>query len=319
MVSAFFILFLTFATTSLAASQYRRIIVFGDSLSDVGTYSQQAAAYGGKKYTTNPGKLWIEHVGGALNLPVTPARYEGFGLPPIQLNGSNYAQGGARVTTERVPLKPNDISARPIAKQVASFLASRSGKFLPSDLVFLQGGANDVFAQINDLAQGKISPQQAIQNVTLAGIQLKQIAQLLSRSYASHLYVLNLPMIEKTPLVLRMQPKMQALVKQMVQAFNAQLPESRPMPSHHIIDIYNFDAAIYSRAAEFRFKNVTSPACNLKVLPDTSSLYCNAKTLVEPNADLTYKYADMAHPSTGYSAIIGKFILSQIDGVSLSR
>ncbi|WP_350670882.1 hypothetical protein, partial [Pseudoalteromonas sp. CAL494-MNA-CIBAN-0108] len=35
-----------------------QIVSFGDSLSDVGTYSQIKLGFGGGRFTTNPGQVW---------------------------------------------------------------------------------------------------------------------------------------------------------------------------------------------------------------------------------------------------------------------
>ncbi len=86
--------FLTFANVN----QVHRIILFGDSLSDQGTYMNFAGQYGGGKFTTNPGKLWIELVSENLKLNISANRLDGFNQPAQILGGLNFAQGGARVT-----------------------------------------------------------------------------------------------------------------------------------------------------------------------------------------------------------------------------
>ena len=43
-------------------AKVQRMVVFGDSLSDAGTYTPAAAAVGGGKFTTNPGQIGRAHV-----------------------------------------------------------------------------------------------------------------------------------------------------------------------------------------------------------------------------------------------------------------
>lgn len=95
-------------------SKYSQMVVFGDSLSDAGTYKVGTIAdYGGGKYTINSptAKIWVDHVADYFGLQNTCAAQTG--LPNI-LSGlavqylgaaifnntvcANYAQGGARVS-----------------------------------------------------------------------------------------------------------------------------------------------------------------------------------------------------------------------------
>ena len=318
LLATFSLLFINSAM-GVAPASYKRLIVFGDSLSDVGTYSLVSKSYGGGKFTTNPGKLWVELVADGLGLPMKPNRLEGYGYPSYFLGGFNYAQGGARVTIPK-SVNPNskEGSARPVVEQTQLFLQQFHG-FLQSDLVFVQGGANDVFAQIAGLKAGKISPAEAIQNMIVAANELSVLLKNLNRQGASNLFVVNLPMIEKTPLVLEFDPQFQGLVEKMVLAFNATLKAGTRSSGVKLVDFYSFELGMGQRSLQYGFKNVTIPACNVKLLPSNSSLYCSSKTLIEPDADKTFKYADSVHPSTAFSGWIGRFVFSEIQRLSLTR
>ena len=51
-----------------------QVVSFGDSLSDVGTYSPVAAAnFGGGRFTTNPGEVWVQNVAKYYGDTLTPA------------------------------------------------------------------------------------------------------------------------------------------------------------------------------------------------------------------------------------------------------
>src|SRR3978361_2316416 len=50
-------------TTPPAGGLKLQVVSFGDSLSDVGTYAPVAAAnFGGGRFTTNPGQIWVQDV-----------------------------------------------------------------------------------------------------------------------------------------------------------------------------------------------------------------------------------------------------------------
>src|SRR5262245_56693582 len=96
---------------------FTSIVSFGDSLSDVGTYTPATslagngtAPYLGGKFTTNSatGTVWVENLATSLGVAVTPAEV-GFGTqsvkcpvalqaPTLASTCTAYGQGGARVT-----------------------------------------------------------------------------------------------------------------------------------------------------------------------------------------------------------------------------
>ena len=147
-------------------------VVFGDSLSDVGTYAVgTVAALGGGKYTVNgaTSKNWTEIIAAELSLPAPCAAQTGLdGLAsqgfsvPVKNNANclNFAQGGARVTN---PVGPgnkllggsNAILGQmtvPVATQIQNYLAANGGKFSGKEIVFVSGGPNDIFIQAGALS-----------------------------------------------------------------------------------------------------------------------------------------------------------------------
>ncbi len=112
-----------------AVKPFNRVIVFGDSLSDGGAYTVWASAaasganrfiggvtlrdklaaaapYGGK-FTTNPGKVWVENLSITLGYDLKPANLMGGGAGSLNLTTmdgciscTNYAQGGSRVALQ---------------------------------------------------------------------------------------------------------------------------------------------------------------------------------------------------------------------------
>lgn len=303
----------TFADEGEVTHPYGRIVSFGDSLSDLGTYGMAAGPVGGGKFTTNPGKIWIEVIAAKLGLKVKPKRQEGFGLPVRELGGFNYAQGGSRVVFPRAKASADEApsaTARPIAEQVGMFLLEYKA-FNANDLVLIQGGANDLFTQLTNLKSGKIKPEEAVQNMIQTAEDLAVIVTNLKASGAQKLVVVNLPAIEQTPKMIVLNPQTQHLIKLMVTSFNSTLALKTAGLNIVLVDFYNFDLDFNAHYQELGFKNISTPACK-NTLPTSSSLFCSGKSLIEAGADLTYKFADEVHPATGFSKVAGEYIYAEI-------
>lgn len=127
----------------MGESARRQLVVFGDSLSDSGTF--------GLRFTTHPGSTWAEVVAHHLGCDVTPylsaeliSADVGAALPTAVLGGFNYAQGGARVSMP-YPVASTDPSRLPwsAARQLDAFLHGRR-RFLDSHIAVLFVGTNDV-------------------------------------------------------------------------------------------------------------------------------------------------------------------------------
>ena len=159
--------------------KYSSQVVFGDSLSDVGTYAVGAVAQmGGGKLTingdntaTNPaltGKNWTELIAAQLGLPAPCAAQtglngdatKGFSVPVVNHPGCyGYAQGGARVTA---PIGPNNAATGsalgaltvPVSTQIGNHLSAVGGKFKGDEVVFVTVGGNDTASQLGLLQAG---------------------------------------------------------------------------------------------------------------------------------------------------------------------
>lgn len=163
---------------------FTRVVVFGDSLSDLGTYAPATslagdgtAPYFGGRFTTNAysgytindntstAAVWPELVTNGLGLqPITPNQIGFAGqsvscpaalaLPTLAGTCTGYAQGGARVSDpdgigHTTPTGALAALTVPMVTQVANH-HTRFGNFTESDLVFVYGGNNDVLTQYND-------------------------------------------------------------------------------------------------------------------------------------------------------------------------
>jgi outer membrane lipase/esterase len=131
-----------------AAAQWSGFVVFGDSLTDAGSYAP-ALPPGTGRFTTNPDPVWAQVLG---------ERY-GFLITPANQGGTDYAYGGARVSlTPGYPAQPPTGAAVPIATQVAQAI----GKGIdPGTVYAFWGGANDIFTQLGAAQAGTINAAQA--------------------------------------------------------------------------------------------------------------------------------------------------------------
>src|SRR5262245_19980131 len=85
---------LALVVASPADAQFSNFYVFGDSLSDMGSFKPLLPA-GRGLFTTNPGPIWA--------LPF--AQHFGLSASPANQGGNDYAYGGANVTA--TPGYPN--------------------------------------------------------------------------------------------------------------------------------------------------------------------------------------------------------------------
>ena len=144
---------------------YSSVVSFGDSLSDPGAYKVgQIAAVGGM-FTVNgitgaigadpaPSYVWPQLLAAAVvGTPSCAARVGFAGDVAPVLGCTNYAQGGSRVTDPNGSGHSTGALTEPVVAQIQNFLAlpANAGKFQGTELVTVQGGANDMFAQADIL------------------------------------------------------------------------------------------------------------------------------------------------------------------------
>jgi phospholipase/lecithinase/hemolysin len=136
------------ATSTPAGGVKLQVVAFGDSLSDVGTYSPVIqSSFGGGRFTTNPGEVWTQKVAEYYGGTLTPAYLGGFGQPLVAAGGFGYAQGGSDVVNAQGQgWAPNNMAATtvPVVAQVSNYLSAHTS-FNANQLVLVNGGANDIF------------------------------------------------------------------------------------------------------------------------------------------------------------------------------
>jgi len=301
---------------------FQRVLSFGDSLSDVGTYEPAARSFGGGRFTTNPGAIWVEVVADHLGLSITPNRTEGFELPTTLLGGTGYAQGGARVKLRPgVGCNPDPqtgrclfVSAVPVSEQVSRHL--ETGAFEERDLVFVLGGNNDVFFQRGEVAAGRTTAPDAVEAMRQAARD--QVAELsrIEAAGARHVVTFTVPDSSGAPSGASLSPTQKELVTSLVAAFNetliATLEESGL--ETRVLDVHALFGDFIVHPEAHGLANVTEPACLPRGMLGNTSLFCAPDSLVTPDADETHLFADDTHPSTKGHALFADFVLEGLRG-----
>ena len=271
-----------------AAAQFNGFFFFGDSLTDAGFY--------GARFTVNPGLVWAQDLG---------ARY-GVTVTPVNQGGIDFAQGGERVTLPS-PLTAPGAPQRPLSTQIDELLHA-TPTLNPNALYTVWIGANDIFVNVGAAAAGQITPAQVQANIVIAATQtLQQIARLRDAG-ARTIMVFNLPDIGQTPFG-RSQPA--APFSALSSLFNSTLQAGLASLNVDIIpmNMNGLFAEVIANPAAFGLTNVTTPACTTP-----SSITCTTSTLVAPNADKIYAFADGVHPTPAGHQIIADYAVALIEG-----
>ena len=325
------------------ATGYERLVVFGDSLSDVGSYATPGIqSLGGGKYTINgaDARIWVERLAERAGVPQPCAAQTGLessgdlaalAAPITDVDTCyGYAQGGARVTNPVGPANKavialGDLSGQlgqltaPVADQLQRHLAKQGG-FGSAELVTVLAGANDVFMNLATL-QATVGaggdPNQAaaaaVSAMTAAGSELANLvrADMLPRG-ARRVVVVTVPDITKTPFGLTFDASTSALVQQMTQAFNDQVVQGLQSASGVLlVDGYGASQTIAASPQTYGIGNSTTPACD-PALAQLGSLSCSAATTL-PGVDVSgYQYADGVHPTPLGHKVLADVIINRL-------
>jgi phospholipase/lecithinase/hemolysin len=302
-------------------SKSKSIVAFGDSLTDGGTYKNGfvapnvtiTAASGGGRFTTNgPNALtWAEVLAKSKGLTLNIAGGDGFSQTYAQApGGTNYAQGGSRVKLN--PGSGNDgtgttASALDVTSQVGRYITANSS-FNNTQLVLLSAGAN--YSTNSAVLAVVPNPQPAI---IQAAKDLATLAKAMQAKGAVRLVIANLPDMGKTPAaVLQGQG---ATLTGLSNLFNSTLSTelSTLNVSYVLVDSFTWINTTLSNAAANGITNTSGTACNIAALPGNSSLFCGPSAFVATNADMTYAFADLVHPTTKMHQLYGAYALGVVN------
>ncbi|PWK82103.1 autotransporter outer membrane beta-barrel domain-containing protein [Fulvimonas soli] len=288
-------------SNAAAATDFSKVVVIGDSLSDAGNISL-ATAPGVQpplRFTTNPGQTAAELVAAGLGLPVTPSL----------TGGTDYAFGGAGLV--------HNSSAGPIPtlpQQLQMYLAANGGKADANALYQVWGGANDIFyltattTDQNALAAGA---------VTAAQTEIGLLGQLQAAG-ARYVVVYNLPDIGKTPSALAGGAAAVSGGTQLSVLYNSTLNTGLIQLNSNGLNVipvntYALIDEVVANPAAYGFSNVTAPACGA----GASSVQCGPQGsglpyTYAPGTDQTYLFADGVHPTSAAHAMLAQVVLSEI-------
>jgi outer membrane lipase/esterase len=330
--------------------KYSRMVSFGDSLSDVGTYATAGVrSIGGGKYTVNSptAKIWVELLAERAGLPAPCAAQTGLessgplaGLAQTVANNSAcfaYSQGGSRVTNPVGPgnkalLAAGDAGGAlgqltvPLVTQVANHLRGANNRFASDELITVFAGGNDFFmnfAAFNAAVTGggafAAAGNSAVTGMSTAGGEL---ATLVRNSIVSNggnrVVVVTLPDLTKTPFGAGIVaasgangPQISGLMQQMATGFNNQLASGLTgVPGVLVVDGYGFSQSVAANPSGFGLTNVTTPVCSAAA--QLGSLSCTASTLVTGAAVDTSQYADSVHPTPAGHRLIFQSVLDRM-------
>jgi outer membrane lipase/esterase len=156
-----------------------RIVVFGDSFSDLGQT--------GSRYTVNDGSIniWTQQVASSF----------GVSLATVNSGGTSYATGNARVSAK--PDAAGNAATLTVKEQIDSFLAT--GTIGSNDLVIVNGGIADIVAEMAKVAAGAQTSDQMLANVRQAGRDLAAQVRRLVQAGGTHVVVVGPFHLGKTP------------------------------------------------------------------------------------------------------------------------
>jgi len=303
------------AAAPASAAQFTGVVVFGDSLSDVGYYRPFLSGLGLPaslvstlgRFTTNPGPVWSELV----------SSYYGFTAAPSNAGGNIFAQGGATVATSS-PSTPPGFAQRPVSTQITEYLARNGGAADSGALYAVWAGGNDFLNNFTLLSQGQITQAQFQTNfLGAASAEVQQVGRLYAAG-ARYVLVFTLPDIGATPFALSTGATNAATATAASAGYNLTLFTSlkgagmRPIP----VDTFSLITEIRANAAAYGFTNTTGTACGPfpPITTSASAQFCYSGNLVAANADQQYLFADGVHPSSGAHRVIGDFVKSLVDG-----
>jgi phospholipase/lecithinase/hemolysin len=289
-----------------------RVVSFGDSLSDLGTYavateiplggvSDGLPPYLAGRFTTNThtgytaasntntAAIWVEWVAAKAGVPITQAMF-GFAtfrracpaaatVPALADTCTAYGQGGSRVTNPNGVNKAQGALTDPLVTQVAAHL-TKFGSFDSRDLVFVFAGGNDLLINLGAVQAGG-DPAAAVAAMAQAGTELAALItnEMVAKGAArvalltlSDLYVTSSPFLSAAD------PPIKDLVTRMIGAFNTAALAAVDGGKVRLIDTNVFFTGLLAQPSAYGITNVTTTACDPDKVPPAvggSALFCN--------------------------------------------
>lgn len=327
----------------------KSITVFGDSFNDVGTY--KAATGDSKnpgKATINPGNVWVENIATHYGLSLKPNRSltmdkdasSGATMKvgtAVVLGGNGYAESGARVAM--LPSQSgvgNNQLVAPVKQQIANYIAVK-GKFAPNELVVVDGGTNDTYAQFSALCFGTDDNGLGSGNTTLltannqitaaANAQVDNVKKIVTND-ASLVLVGAAADWSNTPFATQYldatyqatdcsTPVSAQQITDWTKRFNQILKNGvADLPGVIYMDMWKPVNNAVADPTKYGLVNVNESAC-VNTIPTSSGVFCTQATLAAPNAAQTWLWSDSFHPTPRGHQIISDVALRVLEPVAI--
>ena len=324
------------------------VTVFGDSLSDVGTYGVATGnAANPGRFTVNPGQVWTQNVAAHYRLEVTPYRSltmdrqassgatDEDGTATV-VGGNGYAEGGARVAKRpSVSGVGNNQLVAPVREQVEQYLASHD-RFPKDSLVLVSGGANDIYAQFSTLCwdtdENNLGPGNTTHDIAAANIAetAQSVVAMIEQIRASGARVIVL-LLQSEPTASPFwrhygEPQYQATGCSTAvppaervgwaRAFNDIVRDGLVnLPEVILVDAATVWADVLAQPSRYGLVNTTDAGCT-NTEPTSSAVFCTEDTLVAADAARTYLWSDDFHPSPRGHEILSDHALTLLQHVA---
>lgn len=311
--------------------EFKNIYSLGDSLSDVGVYSN--AVIGGAalqgvtlpniqyRFTDNnpdgSSKVWVENLATHLGLTLSPNR-----INPQSVGGGAFAEGGARVSNPNgIGNAPQSlITTIPLTTQVDRLLELRP-TLSSDDLVFLWAGANDGFVQFATISGLGATPTDGVVAMaTEAGVMAQQVLRL-RQAGAKFVVVALLPDLANTPfgaLVTQASTSGGALLSALSNAFNQTALEAVPQAGAVVVDVNKLLSDVISNPVKYGFNAnaLGMTACGVNTAATgPNDFYNSSLQCLGDNPD-NYLFADGVHPSAKAHELFGVFAYSGLQAIA---
>ncbi|MEO5595929.1 MAG: autotransporter domain-containing protein, partial [Lysobacteraceae bacterium] len=212
--------------------------------------------------------------------------------------GTDFAWGGAPTAAPFVCV-PTTLPCRNVAQQLGDYFATSGGHADPNALYSMWVGANNIF---NALA----NPATARATTVASAQQELGLINTLQTAGAQNIIVYNLPDIGKTP-DFRTSP-FSASISGLILTYNGTLNEGLSGKTGIIsVDTYGLFNEVYANPTLYGFTNTTDRACGA-----TPSLFCSPASLVSPNANETFVFADGVHLTGASNRLLAQYVIAEI-------
>ena len=303
-----------------------KVTTLGDSLTDGGTYSNAIklanplAPNINYRFTNNnpngSSRVWAEVLAQQLGLTLVPNK-----INPVANNGSDYAEGGSRVSQQPgIGYTPPIVTTRTLTEQVNQVLADRK-TFNDRDLVMLWIGANDGFVQLTMVSAGMASPTTAVANMVSEAANLSAQVDRLKAAGAKNIIVALLPDLGNTPfgaLLKAANSGGDVLLSTLSSQYNSALKSFLPAKDVMVLDTNKLLADVTKNPTKYGFNAnaLGATACGVNPARTGPSDFFNSSLSCINTNPSNYLFADGVHPSTKAHELFGTFVTATLRSVS---